>query len=186
MISTLVFYTVFSSVVLIYGAGLNTATVISERMKDLTLPLVRIFSSVLSSATLTWVITKFILVPLKITLLYPLVAVLVFIAFSLFIDSLIRIVSGKAAKDFNFSFLVVLLALNESARLADVLLISLSAFLSISLVIPLFHSLERRIDVAGNSMIHSNRKSLLLVSAAIVIVALLSGNVSPFTPGVLK
>lgn len=186
MITTLLFYTVFSSVILIYGAGLGAATVVSQGMKDLALPLVRIFSSVLSSAALTWVITKFILVPLKATLLYPLVAVLVFIAFSLFIDSLIRIVSGKAAPDFDFSFLVVLLALNESATLADVILISLSAFISLVLALPLLHSLEKRIDVAGNSMLHTNRKSLLLVSVAIVVVALLSGNVSPFTPGVLK
>ena len=186
MINTILFYTFFSSAILIYGIGLNTATIVCDSLKKLTLPFIKIIATVFSSASLTWVIVKFILVPLNLVLLYPFIAILIFFALSVFFESLIRIVTGTVTSDYNFSFLVCLLALNESTNILDVLLICFSAFLSFILLLPLLYSLKNKIDILGNTTIHGNRKSLLLISIAIIIMALLFGNVSWLNPGVLK
>ena len=186
MISTILFYTLFSSAILIYGIGLNTATIVCDSIKKLVLPFVKIISTVFSSSVLTWVIVKFILVPLKLIALYPFVTVLIFFSLSVFFESMIRIVTGKITSDYNFSFLVCLLALNESTNVIDVLLICFSCFLSFLLLLPLLYSLKNKIDILGNTTIHGNRKSLLLISIAIIIIAVLFGNVSWLNPGVLK
>ncbi len=186
MISTFLFYTIFSSVILIYGVGLNTATIVCDSFKSLALPVVKVVSAILGSSAVSWAAVKYILVPLGITAIYPLVAILVFFSISVFLEVLIRIVTGRVASEYNFSFLIVILSLNESVGILDVLLISFSSIFAFVFLLPLLYSLKNRIDIAGNTAVHGNRKALLLVSIAVLVLALLSGNVSWLNPGVLR
>ncbi len=186
MIFTFFFYTVFSSAVLLYGIGLNTATIVCDSLKELTLPLVKIVGTVISSTVLSWIIIRHILIPLHIVLMYPLISILIYFALSVFFEVLIRITTGKITSEFNFSFLITLLALNESTSILDVLMISFSAMCSFFLLLPLMYSLKKRIDVLSESQIYGNKKALVFLSVALLILILSFANVSWLNPGVLK
>ena len=186
MIETILFYTIFSSVILIYGIGLHTSTVVCGSVKKLYVPALKAFSIVIFSSAMTWLFIKFVLVPLAITGVYPLVASLFFFSISILIEKLFRSKTNDKDTDFNFLFLVTVLVLNESAFIVDVLLISFSSLLSFVILLPLLYSLKNKIDIVGNTTINGNRKALLLISVSIIMMVLLFANVSVLNPGVLK
>ena len=110
--------------------------------------------------------------------LYPFAALLVFFVISVFMETLVRVTTKKTTSDFSLSFLIILLALNESLNIVDVVLITCCSFISFLILIPLLYSIKKRIDIVGTLQIHGNKKSLVLVSIAIIVTVLAVGNVS--------
>ncbi|MCR5400279.1 MAG: hypothetical protein K6E78_01635 [Treponema sp.] len=186
MIFTFFFYTFFSSAVLLYGIGLNSSTIICDSIKELTLPLVKVVATVFTTAVLCWLVIRNILVPLNLVLMYPFIAILIFFAVSIFFEVIIRITSGKITSDFNISFLIILLTLNESSNILEVLMISFSAMCSFFFLLPLMYALKHRIDLLTENQIFGNRKTLILLSVAMLIIILSFINVSWLNPGVMK
>ena len=75
--ATSLYYVCFASVILIYGIGTNNAIDFdSIKINNITF-CTKIFISILISSMLSWFVTKGILVPLKLTELYPLVCFLI-------------------------------------------------------------------------------------------------------------
>ena len=94
MIFTFLYYLLFSSAILIYAIGLNRATIVTHIMQIFPL----IFKSLvatISSSVLSWLFIQYILIPLNLIELYPLVALLIFTVISIFLETIIRIISGK-------------------------------------------------------------------------------------------
>lgn len=178
MVFTAFYYIFFASAVILYGVGLNSATIICDSIHELFLPVVKILVNVLSSAVLSWLILKYFLIPLRLAELYPFASLLVFLTVSVLIETLVRITTKKTASDFSLSFLIVLLALNESLSITDVILIAGCSFISFLILVPILYSIKKRIDIAGSLQIHGNKKSLVLVSIAIIVTVLAIGNVS--------
>ncbi len=178
MIFTAFYYIFFSSAVILYGVGLNSATIICDSIHELFLPVIKILVNVLSTSVLSWLILKYFLIPLNLAELYPFAALLVFFIISIFIETLVRIATKRTTSDFSLSFLIILLALNESLNIVDVVLITCCSFVSFLILIPLLYSIKKRIDIAGTLQIHGNKKSLVLVSIAIIVTVLAVGNVS--------
>ena len=178
MIFTAFYYIFFSSAVILYGVGLNSATIICDSIHELFLPVIKILVNVLSTSVLSWLILKYFLIPLNLAELYPFAALLVFFIISIFIETLVRITTKKSTSDFSLSFLIILLALNESLNIVDVVLITCCSSVSFLILIPLLYSIKKRIDIAGTLQIHGNKKSLVLVSIAIIVTVLAVGNVS--------
>ena len=118
--------------------------------------------------------------------LYPLAALLVFMTISVFLETMIRITMRTVTSDFCFSFLIVLLALNESVNILDTILISLSSLLSFFCLLPLLYAVKKKISILGISERHANKKSLLLIVLAVIIIIISAGNVSWLNPGVIK
>ena len=186
MIETILFYTIFSSVILIYGIGLHTSTVVCGSVKKLYVPALKAFFTVILSSSATWLFIKFVLVPLSLTSVYPLVASLFFFSISILTEKFFCSKTKTEDTDFNFLFLVTILVLNESTSIVDVLLISFSSFMSFVILLPLLYSLKNKIDMVGNSAINGNRKVLLFISVSIIMMVLLFSNVRILNPGVLK
>ncbi|MDE5897882.1 MAG: hypothetical protein K2H09_01255 [Treponemataceae bacterium] len=185
IVFTAFYYTVFCSAVLLYGIGLNGMIAFGDSSRPILLPFVKMVLSVVCSAVLSWLIVRHLLVPLNLAALYPLVALFVFASISVFLETLIRITSGRTTAEFCISYLVVVLSLNESVRIQDVLLISVCCFLSFLLLIPVLNAVKKRIDSAGGRCLHGNRRSLLLISIAAVVLALSAADNSWLNPGVL-
>ncbi|MEE0885912.1 MAG: hypothetical protein UIB61_03325 [Treponema sp.] len=158
--------------------GLNSATIICDSIHELFLPVIKILVNVLSTSVLSWLILKYFLIPLNLEEIYPFAALLIFFIISIFIETLVRIATKKSTSDFSLSFLIILLALNESLNIVDVVLITCCSFISFLILIPLLYSIKKRIDIAGTLQIHGNKKSLVLVSIAIIVTVLAVGNVS--------
>ena len=185
MIYLFLYYFVFASAVLVYGLGLNTVPLLCSSMRRIFLPLVKMAASVAAAAPLTWLVTAYILSPLSLLELYPLAALLILTAISVFMEALIRITAGRAAAEFGVSFLLTLLALNESASLADVVIITAVCFASIATALPLLHSLKYRIDMTSGVQCAERLHALILISIAVIVSALAAGNVSWLNPGAL-
>ena len=186
MIFTVLHYFLFSSAVLIYGIGLNNATIFCDSISELKLYFVKSVFTVLISTVLSWIIIQQFLIPFRIVELYPLAALLVFMTISVFLETMIRITMRTVTSDFCFSFLIVLLALNESVNTLDTILISLSSLLSFFCLLPLLYAVKKKISILGISERHANKKSLHLIVLAVIIIIISAGNVSWLTPGVIK
>lgn len=178
MLSTAFYYIFFSSAVILYGVGLNSATIICDSIHELAIPVIKILVNIITSAVLSWLVIKYFLIPLKLEELYPMVSLLIFIAISVLLETVIRITTGKVSSDFCLTFLIILLALNESLNILDVVLICCCSFVSFLILIPVLYSIKKRISIVGNSQIHGNKRSLILVSIAIIVTILAVGNVS--------
>ena len=85
MIFTVLHYFLFSSAVLIYGIGLNNATIFCDSISELKLYFVKSVFTVLISTVLSWIIIQQFLIPFRIVELYPLAALLVFMTISVLI-----------------------------------------------------------------------------------------------------
>ena len=118
--------------------------------------------------------------------MYPLVSLLIFLGITIFFETLIRITAKTVTAEFHISYLIVLLALNESTTIYDVMIISASCLLSFMFIIPIINAIKNRISLVGDTSVHGNYKSLLLVSLAILVVSLAVGNISWLNSGVIQ
>lgn len=186
MISALLYYTFVSSAVLIYGIGLNRSTVISRSVtKELTARLFKCIFTVLSTTVVSWIITRQLLVPTGLTELYPLLALLLFIAFASFIEILIRITTGFITSEFAVAYLIIILSLNESTTLLEAMLISVSCILSLAILVPVLFALRKRIEITRFRTETRKKKSLIMLSLAVIIISLAAWNISWLNPEVL-
>ena len=85
MIFTILHYFLFASAVLVYGIGLNNATIFCDSISELKLYFVKSVFTVLISTVLSWIIIQQFLIPLRLTALFPLAALLVFMTIYLFL-----------------------------------------------------------------------------------------------------
>lgn len=186
MIFTALHYFIFSSVILIYGIGLNNSIILCDSFSKLKLYFIKSILTVLSTVVLTWVIIQQFLIPLRITELYPIAAVLVFMAISIFLETMIRITTRSVTSDFCFSFLIVILSLNESISILDTITISIASLLSFIVLLPVLYTVRCKLDIAETAEHPENVKSLLLIALAVIVTIISAGNVSWLTSGVLK
>ena len=185
MIYTVFYYTFFSSAVLFYGIGMNRCTLIPSFTRTLS-TLFKMLASIIATTVLSWFFIQKILVPLNFAELYPFVALLIFLGITIFFETIIRITSKIVTAEFNISYLIVILALNESTSIFDVMIISASCLLSFMCIIPIINAIKNRISLVGHISVHGNYKSLLLISLAILVVALAVGNISWLNSGVIQ
>lgn len=146
---TFLYYALFSSVVLIYGIGLNKIAEIGIVKFKETIFYIKCAISIVSSALISWLITNYLLVPLKITELYPLVCFIVYASISMFLGSIIRLTTGRITSEFAVSYLVILLSIAESTSLLYTLFISLTSLLSMLIIIPFSLTFRRRVCSNG-------------------------------------
>ena len=150
VLTTFLYYVCFASVILIYGIGTNKVFDLNlSKIKSVTF-CTKILLSILVSSILCWLITKSILVPLKMEELYPLVGFLVYICINAFLEALIRLTTGKSATEFVFSYLVIILSICESTSFVNTIIISLSCLSSFALTMPFIAAFKQRNNDVSN------------------------------------
>lgn len=151
LLHTFLYYICYASVVLFYGVGTNKVLSADlSKIKNITY-CIKIFISIMISAILSWFVTKGILVPLKISELFPLVAFLIYICINTFLESLIRLTTGKSATEFIFSYLVIILTISESTSILDCIIITISCLCSFITLIPFMMAFRKRNSDTNNS-----------------------------------
>ena len=146
MILSILYYVFFSSAVLFYGIGLNRSAVVCMDLKGQTEKAVKSVLTVTSSAVLSFLLCKTLLVPFGLSELCPFVCALIFISISVFCESIVRITSRKSTAEFSISLLSILLSVNEGSTLPRVTVISLCCVLSFYLFVPILHAIYRRLE----------------------------------------
>lgn len=182
---TFLYYALFSSVVLIYGIGLNKIAEIGIVKFKETIFYIKCAISIVSSALISWLITNYLLVPLKITELYPLVCFIVYASISMFLGSIIRLTTGRITSEFAVSYLVILLSIAESTSLLYTLFISLTSLLSMLIIIPFSLTFRRRVCSNGQ-LLDEKYYSLYFFFLSVLILILSVWDIVWLNPEVIK
>ncbi len=151
LLNTFFYYICFASVVLFYGIGTNKVLSVDfSKIKSITY-CVKILLSIMLSSIISWFVTKGILVPLKITELFPLVAFLIYICINTFLEALIRLTTGKSAAEFIFSYLVIILSISESTSILNCMVVTISCICSFVTLLPFIIAFTKRNSDTTNS-----------------------------------
>ena len=105
-INSIIYYTLFSSAVLVYGIGLNKIAEIGIVKFKEPLFYTKCAVSILASSVISWLIIYYILVPLKITELFPLICFIVYSCISTFLGCMIQLTTGEYTAEFSVSYLM--------------------------------------------------------------------------------
>ena len=178
-------YLFASSVVYVFGIGLKHILLDSGSMKNFCTEAVYITLCVIFSAMSVWGITTLVLVPYELEELYPLFAVIFVLLFNSIINTFFKILSFKPVREILLCLIIVILAVNESVVLIDVLIISLTAVFSMLIGIPVIFVIKQRLQ---RSAIPQSFKTVSVVffSAAFIFFIVYSWQVAWFYKGVLK
>lgn len=185
MISSILYYVFYSSVVLFYGIGLNRSAVICMDLKGQIEKAIKSVLVVTSSAVLSYLVCVSLLVPFGLSELFPFVCALIFISISVFCESIVRITSRKSTAEFSISLLSILLSVNESSSVARVAVISLCCVLAFYLFVPILHAIFRRVE-SGEPCKDFSNHALVFLSIAVIMLALFAWNVSWLNTGAVK
>ena len=183
ILNNFVYYFIYASSVLIYGIGLSKVSLLSVRHDHILISMFKMLCSVISTATLVYLVNVYILVPAHLSELYPLVTVLFFSAIAVFFESIIRITAKISTTDFSISILCILVGVGESLSLSECILNSSLCVLSFFFMIPILYSIRKRIEIVRPSDDFEGI-SLLLVSIALIIIIFMFAGVSWLNKGV--
>ncbi len=185
IIDTLLFYTLYCSAVLIYGVGILQEAETSVSRKKTAQTAVKSFASALVTVSLTYSINKLLLSPLGLTELYPLAALLLWAAFSVFFEIIMQLTSKKPSAEFAVSYLSALLALNESSNLMGAIVICVCCLADYYLLIPILYSFTSKIASVKNTDIFKQKIAVFLCMM-VLLLALYALNISWIYAGVEK
>lgn len=182
MLHNFAYYLIYASALLIYGIGINRSVLLSSSPRHMLRGCLKMLLSVSASSSLTYLIVMNLLHPVRLTELYPFVAVLVYAVISIFIESVIRITSKKSATEYTVSVLAILLGVNESISLLDCVVNSCFCVLSCFMFLPVLYAVRKRTEVFRPK---EDKKTdfLLLLSIAVIMIILLVWNVSWLNQG---
>lgn len=182
---TVLYYSLISSVVLIYGIGLNKIAEIGIVKFKEVIFYIKCAISIISSSVISWLITYYLLVPLKITELYSLICFIVYACISTFLGSIIRLTTGRTTAEFAVSYLVILLSIAESSSLLFTLFISLCSLLSMLIIIPFSLTFRRRVCTNGR-ILDEKYYSLYFFFLSVLILLLSLWDIVWLNPEVIK
>lgn len=185
IIDTFLYYTLFASIIFIYGIGIHSVIEIGiTKIKEVTF-FIKVLISIFTSSVLSWIVTAYILQPLNITELFPLVAFLIFVCINTFLEAIIQITTGHSSSEFMISYLIVLLSIMESTSLVYTMIICSSCLFAFGLLVPFCYTFKNRIQNDGYTI---NRKyyCFFLIFLGVLILALSSWDIFWLTPGVIK
>lgn len=182
---TFLYYTFFASVVLIYGIGINRVAEIGiTKFYDIVY-YIKASISILTSSVLSWLITEFILVPLNITELYPLIALLIFICINSFLEALVRLTTGTTATEFVISFLIILLSISESTSIINSIIICFSSYIALLILIPFSITFKKRVCFNGQ-FLDEKYYSLFFMFLSILIIIMSTWDIGWLNSEVMK
>lgn len=183
MIATFFYYIFFSSVLLIYGIGIERSVTLSKKKHDILIKAVKMLICVSSTSALSYLIVNGVLIPADLGELYPFIVILFFLAISVFIEAIIRITIKISAVESGISLMFIFIGLTESNNFGECVYISCLSIFSFLFSIPFAISISRRMELNGRKQ-EFEKNSFILISFAIVMLMVLSWNVTWLNRGV--
>ena len=184
-LDTFLYYTLFTSIVLIYGIGINQVSAIGIAKINTFTFFLKAIINILSTSILTWLVTAYILVPLKLVEIFPVIAYLIFVSLSSLLEAVNRITTEKSTAEFIVSFLIIILSIIESTSILNTIVICLSCFISLLIICPFIYTLKNRATANGQK-INEMYYSILFVFLAVLILIISVFDISWLNPGVIK
>lgn len=183
MISTILYYVFYSSIVLVYGIGIERIMILSKKQHDLFLKATKMLICVSSTSSLSYLVINWLLVPIDLAELYPFIIILIFLAISVFVEAIIRITTKISAVESGIALMFIFIGITESNSFGECVFISILCILSFFILIPFIIALTRRNNLNGLKQEYE-KNGFLLVSIVIIMFVLLSWSVSWINKGV--
>ncbi len=177
------YYIFYCSIVIFYGIGLHSVTLAGTE-KNENSGIVKTIITISLSTLLSWVLITQLLIPCGLVELYPIICVAIFTVITIFGEILIRITTQKSPSEFTLSILIVLLSVSESNTILQAFLFSLFFICSFYLILPFIYSVNKRIGFTNHRSI-IKKNALLLLSLAVLMIAVNVENISWLNAGVL-
>lgn len=182
IINALLFYSLFSSAVFIYGIGTLQAAEASLARKKIAVTWIKSLCCVLTAISLTYSFIQLLLIPTGLTELYPLAALLFFAGASVFFEIIFQLTTKKSSAEFSVSFLTVLLSLNEGESLVEALAIGACCLASYFILIPFLFTFTNKLSSSKNTDVFRQKTSVFLC-IVILMMALFALNISWINAG---
>lgn len=182
IINALLFYSLFSSAVFIYGIGSLQAAEASLARKKIAAAWIKSLCCVFASISLTYSLVQLLLVPTGLTELYPLAALLVFSSASVFFEIIFQLTTKKSSSEFAVSFLTVLLSLNEGESLLEAIAIGACCLASYYILIPFLFTFTNKLSSSKNTDSFRQKTSVFLCMV-VLMMALFALNISWINAG---
>lgn len=168
-----IYYTFICSSVIFFGIGLNRSIEITARSLKLNMKMMlKALIAILLSIVFTYLITEYFLIPIKVSELFPLIALLIFLCVNTFVEALVRITTNTSTSEFSISWLVILLSIYESSTLLEAMIISLSCMLSFQLMLPIVYCFQNVIYLKNYE--NQERKRILIFLSIVVLMLVMS------------
>jgi electron transport complex protein RnfA len=171
--SSIGYYFLFSSIVLVHGICLDRVIFNSENVSELPIFFVKNAVCTCGASILTALLVQAVFAPIGLVALMPLAALFIFATISVFCESLIRITAKRSVSEFTVPFLCVLFSLSETSSPAGAVLWSFCAILTYYLLITVFYVMRKRLETSNPPAFFANG-SLLLLSVAVIMLITLS------------
>lgn len=162
LVDTLFFYIIFSSAALIYGVGILPVLETSVSQGKLFLRALKMYCVVVATVALTFLMKRFLLAPLELDDLYPLVALLIFVTFAVFFEIIVQLTARKTCAEFALPYLAIILALDEGNGLVGSIMTSIATLTSYYALIPVLRTLGGRIALFRNTDSYGQKIGFLL------------------------
>ena len=179
MISTIVYYLLSASAVLFYGIGLNKSISYSDSFSSISLTCFKSLFAAGSTSAVSYLLINWLLIPVQLYELYPFIAVLIFILFSVLTEIFITVGIRQSPIDFSIPLLAVFLGLNEGISLGSAFVISCISIISFYCMLAIFHCVRERIRFYAKESV-LRIYCILLICLAIIMIAICGFSVSWF------
>ncbi|MCQ2572720.1 MAG: hypothetical protein MJ182_02365 [Treponema sp.] len=168
-----IYYAFFCSSVLFFGIGLNRSiqiTTVSLRINFKVI--LKSLISIVVTTILSFLIIQYLLIPIKMAELFPLISLLIFLCINTFIEALVRITAKISTSEFSISWLIIILSLYESSTLLEAMLISASCMLSFQIMLPIVYCFQKLIYLKPFEKVE--RKQILIILSIAVLILVFS------------
>lgn len=169
ILSLILYYIASSSAVLFYGIGINRTVSIRGSFSDNFVSCFKALVTGASTTALSYLVTRWLLVPVHLSELFPLVAVVFFLIFTTLSEIFIGIGLDNTPTEFTIPLLSVLLGINEGTALGLAVLVTCTCIISFYLFVIVFHAVKERISFYTTDGGLKTYAVLLLCLAAAVI-----------------
>lgn len=184
ILDTFIYYVLFASSVLVYGVGMNRIANVGFEKNNSLFFYIKMIINVFACSVLGWLVTNYVLLPIGIIELFPLVVFLIFISISSFIEAIVRITTNTTAAEFVLSFLIVLLSILESTSLINTILICFCCLIEMLLLVPFIIAFKNRVIPNGKN-ISERYYGLFFIFLAVLVLVLTVWDVVWIKPGAL-
>lgn len=167
------YYTIICSGILFFGIGINrTIQITSDSLRVNFKVVLKSFISIFLTTILSYLIIQYILVPIRLAELFPLISMMIFLCINTFIEALVRITAKVSTAEFSISWLVIILSLYECTNLPEAMLICTSCMLSFLIMLPLVYCFQKLLTLKPYDK--SEKKQVFLILSISIIMLVLS------------
>lgn len=175
ILSVILYYLAASSAVLFYGIGINRTVSIKGTFSDNLVSCFKALAAGASTSALTYLVVMWLLVPVHLAELYPLVALIFFLIFTTLSEIFIGIGIRNTPTEFTIPLLSVFLGVNEGFSIGVAVIITCTCIISFYLLMIIFHAVKGRISfyTTGGGL---KTYAVLLLCLAAAIIAISGSN----------